>query len=265
MPSAERARGRRSASSRPAGGRRAPRAAAAARAAARTAATRPRPSPASSAASIDVRLHVRVRADDVVVEADPGHRECQTIRLAARCASRWPRSSRSSARRSGTSRRASRGSRRPRPRAPSCSCCPSARSPATCSTAPRRRCRSPRRSPARRPRRSSASARRLGVHVVCGLLERDGDTLHNAAVLVGPDGLIGTLPQDAPAVPRRRPLRRRRATSCQVFDTPLGRIGLEICYDLRFPEVTRTLALHGRRHRRAPDQLPGRGEDPDAS
>src|SRR5436190_8796884 len=32
--------------------------------------------------------------------------------------------------------------------------------------------------------------RRLGLHVVCGLLERDGDTLHNSAVLVGPEGLI---------------------------------------------------------------------------
>src|SRR5881628_436860 len=32
--------------------------------------------------------------------------------------------------------------------------------------------------------------RRLGIHAVCGLIERDGDTIHNAAILVGPDGLI---------------------------------------------------------------------------
>src|SRR3989442_5916251 len=36
------------------------------------------------------------------------------------------------------------------------------------------------------------ACRRLGVHVVCGLLERDGDQLYNSAVLVGPDGLVGT-------------------------------------------------------------------------
>jgi predicted amidohydrolase len=86
--------------------------------------------------------------------------------------------------------------------------------------------------------------RRLGMHVVCGLLERDGDVLHNAAVLVGPDGLVGSyrkthlpfLGVDRFVVP---------GDELPVWDTPLGRIGVEICYDLRFPEVTRTLALKG--------------------
>jgi predicted amidohydrolase len=89
-----------------------------------------------------------------------------------------------------------------------------------------------------------AACRRLNTHVVCGLLERDGDLLYNAAVLVGPDGLIGSyrkthlpfLGVDRFTTP---------GDELAVFDTPLGRIGLEICYDLRFPEVTRTLALRG--------------------
>ena len=88
------------------------------------------------------------------------------------------------------------------------------------------------------------ACRRLGMHAVCGLIERVGDVIHNAAVLVGPDGLVGTyrkthlpfLGVDRFAVP---------GDELAVHDTPIGRIGIEICYDLRFPEATRTLALRG--------------------
>ena len=85
---------------------------------------------------------------------------------------------------------------------------------------------------------------RLGVHVVCGLLERDGDALHNSAVLVGPGGIVGSYRKThLPFLGVDR--FTQPGDELPVYETPLGRIGLEICYDLRFPEVTRTLALKG--------------------
>jgi len=88
------------------------------------------------------------------------------------------------------------------------------------------------------------ACRRLGAHVVCGLLERDGDLLYNAAVLAGPDGLVGKYRKThLPFLGVDR--FTARGDEFPVYDTPLGRIGLEICYDLRFPEATRTLALRG--------------------
>ena len=88
------------------------------------------------------------------------------------------------------------------------------------------------------------ACRRLGMHVACGLLERDGDVLHNAAVLVGPDGLVGTYRKShLPFLGVDRFV--VAGDEFPVWDTPLGRIGVEICYDLRFPEVTRALALQG--------------------
>lgn len=86
---------------------------------------------------------------------------------------------------------------------------------------------------------------RLGLHCVAGVLERDGDLLRNTAVLVGPSGLIGRyrkthlpfLGADRFVTPGDE--------APEVYDTPVGRIGIEICYELRFPELTRSLALRG--------------------
>jgi len=86
---------------------------------------------------------------------------------------------------------------------------------------------------------------RLSIYAVCGVLARNGDELRNRSLFVGPTGLIATydkahlpfLGVDRFVTPGTEPL--------VPVDTPIGRIGLEICYDLRFPEATRTLALRG--------------------
>jgi predicted amidohydrolase len=78
--------------------------------------------------------------------------------------------------------------------------------------------------------------------------------LYNAAVLVGPEGHIGTwrkhtLPGHATdmagagAFPDRRFF--RLGTRSPVFDTPIGRIGMMVCYDIFFPEIARLLTLKG--------------------
>ncbi len=100
-----------------------------------------------------------------------------------------------------------------------------------------------------------ATANRHNVHVIWGMPERGlPGVLYNAAVLVGPEGHIGTwrkhtLPGHATdhAGPGAFPDRRffRLGTRSPVFDTPIGRIGMMVCYDIFFPEIARLLTLKG--------------------
>jgi 5-aminopentanamidase len=90
-----------------------------------------------------------------------------------------------------------------------------------------------------------AACRERRLHCVIGVLVVQDDQLWNTALLLGPDGLIGRY--DKTHIP---PLGADSYVAAgqgpyQVHPTALGRIGLQICYDWRFPEVTRTLALAG--------------------
>ena len=87
---------------------------------------------------------------------------------------------------------------------------------------------------------------RLGVYCVVGVLEHADDLVYNTAVLLGPDGLIGSYRKShLPYLGADRFVARANTAQPPVFDTGIGRIGLAICYDLRFPEWTRALALAG--------------------
>jgi 5-aminopentanamidase len=90
------------------------------------------------------------------------------------------------------------------------------------------------------------TASNTGTFAVVGLLERDGDKVFNAAALIGPDGIVGTY--------RKQHLPRLGAdvfvdpgdrAEPRVFDIGALRVGMMICFDLRFPECARAAALDG--------------------
>jgi len=94
-------------------------------------------------------------------------------------------------------------------------------------------------------KRLAACCQELGVYVVYGLLERDGDKCYNSTVLVGPKGLIGKYRKiHLPFLGVDR-FTDTGNSPFQVFETPIGNIGIHICYDCNFPESARIMALLG--------------------
>ncbi len=95
-----------------------------------------------------------------------------------------------------------------------------------------------------------AAAKNLGVHVVWPTYRRAGErgAVYNSAILIGPDGeIIGIYDKTHPA-----PWERidgggwvQVGSRADVFETALGTIGMIICYDGDFPELSRLLAVKG--------------------
>jgi predicted amidohydrolase len=86
---------------------------------------------------------------------------------------------------------------------------------------------------------------RWGTHVAIGILERATDAIYNSAVLLGPAGLIGHYRKaHLPGLGLDRFVAHGN-TPFAVYDTPIGRVGLAVCYDIRFPEPARIMALQG--------------------
>lgn len=83
-----------------------------------------------------------------------------------------------------------------------------------------------------------------GLHIVAGVSERSGDSLFNSAVLVGPSGHVGTY-RKAHLWNEENLFYEPGNLGFPVFHTPLGRIGMLICYDCWFPEAWRLCALQG--------------------
>lgn len=82
-------------------------------------------------------------------------------------------------------------------------------------------------------------ARELGAYIFTGSIsERDGDKCYNTAGLIDPDGkLLGTYRKMHLFAAERRYM--GSGDQPVVIDTAFGRVGMSICYDVRFPELFR--------------------------
>ena len=81
-------------------------------------------------------------------------------------------------------------------------------------------------------------------YIVGGLCERDGERMYNSAVLVGPEGLIGHY-RKAHLFGDEKVAFVPGDLGFPVVRTRFGSVGICVCYDLRFVEVVRLLALRG--------------------
>jgi beta-ureidopropionase len=94
------------------------------------------------------------------------------------------------------------------------------------------------------------AAKSLGVHVVWPTYRRGPErgVVYNSSILIGPEGeIVGIYDKTHPF-----PLERRDCggwvtlgNRADVYDTALGSIGMIICYDGDFPELSRLLAVKG--------------------
>jgi predicted amidohydrolase len=85
---------------------------------------------------------------------------------------------------------------------------------------------------------------RNGAFIVAGVAERSGERLFNTAVLVGPDGLVGTYRKTHLFLEEKDHF-DPGDTGFQVLEAGELRVGLMICFDWIFPEAARVLALKG--------------------
>ncbi len=85
-----------------------------------------------------------------------------------------------------------------------------------------------------------------GLYIIGGSIpvEREG-FVYNTCYFATPSGNLYTQDKLHVTPSEREAWGIRPGQGLRVFETPLGRIAIQICYDVEFPEVTRLLALAG--------------------
>lgn len=87
-------------------------------------------------------------------------------------------------------------------------------------------------------------AKKNKAHFIAGLVEIEGDHVYNSSVIVGPKGLIGRY-RKIHLFDTEKFCFHAGTDVPPVFDLDGVKVGVMICFDWRFPETARSLALKG--------------------
>jgi predicted amidohydrolase len=96
----------------------------------------------------------------------------------------------------------------------------------------------------------AVEAKRRGIHLVVGLIEKSKKTrVYNTVAMIGSDGSVIAKHRKVQLFDSFGYKESDKITPGEelegVFETTLAKIGMITCYELRFPELTRLLAMQG--------------------
>ncbi|MDD4307695.1 MAG: carbon-nitrogen hydrolase family protein [Thermoplasmata archaeon] len=99
-------------------------------------------------------------------------------------------------------------------------------------------------------RKLDALAKKHGRWLIVGMPELDPDRsgiIYNSALVLSPDSEPETYRKMVLANfgPFEEDVYFARGDRMPIFETPVGRMGIEICFDIFFPEITKLYALEG--------------------
>lgn len=90
-----------------------------------------------------------------------------------------------------------------------------------------------------------SEARTNGIWVIIPIAYRAGEKIYNSAVIIDDSGEIINVYHKNNLWDKEQKYFGYGCHDYRVFDSPFGKFGVIICYDVDFPETSRTLALAG--------------------